>query len=491
MYKNNEFINKFKSKDKRKVEVFFNRLDNAITLNKKDKRKIINDFEKFINYYYENNKNVSDILKLLPLSNIKNNYTSNEWYPLDNSSKVYPLSMGEEWMSIYRLSLYLKDDVNPIILQIALFYTMGRFPLFRTSIHKGFFWNYLDSTNKHFKIKEEKNIPCSLINISRHKNELFRVVYYKNRISCEFFHVLADAHGGMVFLVTLVNEYLRLLLKMVDYNEYALDSNNFSHEEIEDAFKKIKVHTKEGGLIENKALSIDGKISRVKPCQIIHIDLDYVKLHKLAKEKDVTINELLLGFLFVVLSYSTSKDGDIKIQVPVNMRKFYPSKTLRNFSLYNTISIKKKDINNLDSVIMEVKKQSREKLTKEKMDGVMYHALKLVKGVSGIPLFIKGPIAKFIYHHFGDKGSTTVLSNLGKIPLPNKMNDDIIGADFTLGTTLSNRVLFSVITINNTVTLTISKFTTNKSVENNLYSLFKEYDLINKIRGSEEYEIRK
>ena len=494
MYKNNMFINKFNGKDKIAINKFFEKLDGLLEVNKKEKKKFFNDFENIIDYYISEHKSINEIIKILNIDRLENGFkNNNSWYHLDTSSKIYPLSMGEEWMSIYRLSFYLKDDINPLVLQIALLFTIVRFPLFKTSLKSGFFWNYLDNINKHYPIIKENDIPTSFINISKTKHQLFRVAYYQNRVSCEFFHVLADAYGGSAFLTTLVNEYFRLLGNKVEYNDLALKINNeFKQEELLDMFQELEVKNDiHGGLIEKKALSLDGRMSVVKPCQVLHFDLDFHKLHCLSKEKDVTINELILAFLFIVLSYSTSRDGFIKIQVPVNMRKYYPSKTLRNFSLYNTISINKKDITNFDDVLKEVKKQSREKLTKEVLNGVMYHAKKLVSGVTFIPLFVKRPIAKFIYQYFGDKGSTTVLSNLGKINLPSMMEEKIMKGDFVLGTTLSNKVLTTLVTINDITTLTISKFTSNSSFENNLYSLLKEYDLIINVHGSDKYEIRK
>ena len=485
-----DYIKKFKGKDKKKIESFFKDLDSKILLSKKDKKRIIHDFEDFIDYYLEKKKSISSILKLLPLDAVSSGYgKTSDWYSLDTSSKIYPLAMREEWMSIYRLSYYLKEDINPIILRIALFFTMIRFPLFRTNIHKGFFWNYLDVTNRRFRVEEERYIPCGEINISKYKMPLFRVLYYKNRISCEFFHVLADAHGGSVFLTTLVGEYLRLLEKNVSYNDMCLEINTFNEEEVKDKFIKVK-NSSNSKLIEKKALQLDGKKSVVKPCQIIHFDLDFKKIHDLAKSKDITVNELFLSFLFLVLSYSTSGDGDIKIQVPVNMRKYYETNTLRNFSLYSIISLNKKEITTLDSVILKVREESRKKINKHEMDGLMEKTVKLVKSISFIPLIIKRPIAKFIYSMFGDKSSTTVLSNLGRINLPSELSKEIMKGDFVLGTTLSNKALFSIITVGNILTFTISKFTTNSSIENNLYSLFKEYDLIINIHGSDKYEVK-
>ena len=488
MYKNSEFLRRFEKDDQVKIQKFFDLILKDIHLSKKDYRKLINDFENYL-LYCGTVESISTILKRLPIDIITKGYKeNNDWYPLDTSSKIYPLSMREEWMSIYRLSLYLKEDVAKDVLQLALDYTITRFPLFKTSIHKGFFWNYFDSINKRFKVEEE-SIPCSMIKISQNNNQCFRVLYYKNRISCEFFHVLADAHGGMVFLTTLVNEYLRLLGKKVSYNDYALKlDSKISDMELENAFLKEVKKEPGGKLMEKKAVQLDGKRSKIRPSQVIHFDLDLKKVSHLAKENGITINELLLSFLFVILSYSTSKDGEIKIQVPVNMRKFYPTKSLRNFSLYNTLGFPKKDIKSLEEMMPKVHDMSVQKLDKDSLDRVMFYAIKLVKSVTFLPLVIKNPITKFIFRFFGDTSSTTVLSNLGRIDLPEEMLKEVVGADFILGTAISNRILFSVVTIGNNLCLTLSKFTTNTSVENNLYSLLKEYDLLVRVHGSDKYE---
>lgn len=490
---NEKFLSNFTEDDREELSIYFDNLNKKIKLSKKETKNFIEDFEKAILYYSKSMK-VEDILELLSLDNLGDIYFKKptNWYPLDNSAKIYPLSMKENWMSLYRLSYYLTEDVVPEILQIALLFTMKRFPTFATSIRRGFFWNYIDGIKKRFSIIEDNVIPCSYINISKVGKQSFNVLYYKNRISVEIFHTLADAYGGITFLSTLVTEYFKLLGKDVSYNDIALDVNEeVNPEEIKDEFIDKKVESRNGSLIDSKALSLDGKLSNVSPCQIIHFDLDLKKLKDLAHKNKVTINELMLSFLFMVLSYSISKEGYIKIQVPVNMRKFYKSKTVRNFSLYNNISLKKSEITSLESVIKKVKNQSQEKLSKNKINEVLVYSNKLVHSLRFVPLFIKRPIANFIYGFIGDKASTSVLSNLGVVPLPSESLKNIKAADFVLGTTISNKVLFSLITVNDIVTLTVSKFTNNTAVENGLYNIFKENDLILRIHGSENYENRK
>ena len=490
---NPEFINAYNLDEQELLNDYFKELDSKIDLSKKDRKLFIKDFEEAINYFHKS-KSISEILDLLSLDNLGDCYKNKQlkWFHLDNSAKIYPLSMKRNWMSVYRLSYYLEDEIVPEVLQIALTFTMKRFPIFRTSIRKGFFWHYIDQIKRRFVVTEENDLPCNYINISKLGKASFKVLYYKNRVSVEIFHVLTDAYGGITFLSTLISEYLRLLGNKIDYNKFVLNTNDdIDKEELKDEFINKEITSKKGSLLDSKALLIDGKCSKIKPCQLIHFDLDTSKLKDLAHKYGVTINELALSFLFLVLSYSTSKEGYIKIQVPVNMRKYYKSKTLRNFSLYNNISIKKSEVTSLESVIKKVKYQSQEKLSKNKLDEVMIYTNKLVKHLKFIPLFIKRPIANLVVNIFGDRSQTTTLSNLGVINLEYSVSKHIKSADFVLGTTITNKILFTMITVNNITNFTVSKYTTNSSVENNLYNIFKENDLILRIHGSETYEDRK
>ncbi len=491
---NNNFYKLFNNKEKQHLIKYFEELNNKITLNNKQTKLIINDFENGIIYFKKHGKKIEEILKILSLDNFGDCYkeNSNNWYPLDNSAKIYPLAMKENWMNVFRLSYYLKEDIVPEIFQIALLLTMKRFPTFRTSIRKGFFWHYIDEIKKRFHVYEDKMTPCSYINVSNIGKQSFKAVYYKNRISVEYFHILTDGYGGVVFISTLVGTYLKLLGKNITHNDIVLNVNDkYQEEELKDEFIDKERTIKTQSLIENQAVQIDGKLSNIKPCQILHFDININDIKKVAKDKNATITELILTYLFLTLSYSTSQKGYIKIQVPVNMRKYYKSKTLRNFSLYVIVSINRNKIKDFASVLKEVQKQMNEKNNANYLNKTMTYANKLVQSIKYIPIFIKKPIASIVYDFAGDKAMTTVLSNLGTIDIPNDMKNHVEKMDFILGTAITNRVLFSMITCSDILTLTICKFTTNTSVENILYNILKENNIKTNIHGSEQYENRK
>lgn len=489
-----KFIREFNNEEVRILNDYFNNLISFLDLSKNDTNLMIEDFEKAITYYIKNGYTLKKALKILSLDNLGTCYkdSSNEWYPLDNAAKIYPFAMKESWMNVFRLSYYLKENVVPEILQIALTFTIKRFPTFRTSIRKGFFWYYIDSIKKRFKIHREFTLPCTYINVSKIGKQSFRILYYKNRISLELFHILTDGYGAVVFLSTLVSEYLKLIGENVSYNELVLDVNSeIKKSELIDEFNESKKEDKTNSLVESKALQLDGKLSNIRPCQLIHFDMKLDDVKKVCKEKNATITELMLTYIFLVCAYGTSKSGDIKVQIPVNMRKFKDTNTLRNYSLYAIISINKSEINDFDDVLIKVKTQMKEKTQEKVLNETMTYTTKLVNGIRYIPLFIKKPFAKLAYNFLGDKVTTTVLSNLGNINIPNTVKKNILKMDFALGTALTNRVLFSMITVNNVLTLTISKYTLNSMIENNLYNIIKSSGIDVEVYGSSIYENNK
>lgn len=66
------------------------------------------------------------------------------WYKLDNAGKVYPGQNTSSFSSVYRISITLKEKVDPKLLEKALELTLPRFPSFDVRMKNGFFWHYLE-----------------------------------------------------------------------------------------------------------------------------------------------------------------------------------------------------------------------------------------------------------------------------------------------------------------------------------------------------------
>ena len=237
------------------------------------------------------------------------------------------------------------------------------------------------------------------------------------------------------------------------------------------------------------AVQMDGKLSKVKPCKIIHFKMNSNDLKSASKKYNATITSYLLALMFIAGKSATDKlNGDISIQVPVNMRKYYPSKTLRNFSMYCGIRLEIDKITSIKDIIEEITKQLEEKASKEEMSKMVTSAKKMTSMLKYIPLSIKAPIAKIVYGFLGDKIFSNTLSNLGVVNLPEELSSKIESMDFILGTAITNRAGCSVVTINNITTFSISKMTVDPTFEEKFYELLQNDNINVTVEGSGLYE---
>ena len=488
----NNYIKMLTEEEQTLLKDFFVSFNEHCLLNNHTKEKLKEDFEKVILYYHKQGTKLKDALSYLDIRNLGGFYARPPvlWFPLDDAAKIYPLSMAHDRMAIFRLSVYLKDDVVPEILQMALNFTIKRFPTFATTLKKGFFWHYLDTTKRRFRVEEECDVPSQPIKVSVSGSQSFRVKYYKNRISIEFFHVLTDGTGGMVFLTSLTAEYLKLLGVNIPKNNLVLDINEEPGKgEYENAFKSVPDASSASGFIDKMAVQMDGKLSKVRPCKIIHFKMNSTDLKTASQKYNATITSYLLALMFIAGKSATDKlSGDISIQVPVNMRKYYPSKTLRNFSMYCGIRLEIDKITSIQDIIKEITKQLEEKASKEEMSKMVTSTKKMTSMLKYIPLSIKAPIAKIVYGFLGDKIFSNTLSNLGVVKLPEELSSQIESMDFILGTAITNRAGCSVVTINNITTFSISKMTVDPTFEEKIYELLQNDNISVNVEGSGLYE---
>ena len=412
------------------------------------------------------------------------------WFRLDDAAKIYPLSMKHGQMSVFRLAAVMKEPVKPELLQIALHFTIQRFPGFATTVRKGFFWHYLDQTKRRYCIQPETDIPVRPLKIAASGSQSFRVLYYENRISVEFFHILTDATGGMCFLKTLLAEYLRLLGVGCPCGDGILDVTKPPLAgENENAFPAADRRGKGSGLTDRASLQLSGKLAPVRPCRILHFEMDAEKLREAAKSRNATVTAYLLGLLFLAGRRATeAMGGSFNIQVPVNMRKFYPSPTLRNFSMYCGIRLNLEQVTTLDDILPEIQRQLTEKNSREAMTEMIHSSTRLVNSVRFVPLFIKAPIARLIYGFLGDKIFSNTLSNLGVVHLPPEMESRVDHLEFLLGTLVSNRAGCALVTCGGKAVLTIAKQTADPSLEEALCRLLDEDAVRYAVKGSVLYE---
>ncbi len=478
--------------DGQALAAYFDELDAHILLPAYEKKRVRADFEQALAYYAAAGVPLGEALDRLAVSRLGGFYARPPilWYPLDDAGKIYPLSLRHGQMSVFRLSANLSEPVVPALLEMALTFTIKRFPSFATTVKKGFFWHYLDTAKRRYAVEPESETPCRPLAIARSGSQSFRVLYYENRLSVEYFHVLTDGTGGMIFLKTLLAEYLRLtgvgasggegMLSVDDPPEAAETANEFL---------RAQRAQKGAGFIDRPAVQLSGRLSRQKPCRVLHFDMDAARLKEAAGRYHATVTVYLLALLFLAGKSATDElSGEQSIQVPVNMRRFYPSKTLRNFSLYCGIRLPLPAIAGRLAIMEEIARQLAEKASREAMSGMMAATERMVGLLRYVPLALKAPAARLVYGFLGDRIFTNTLSNLGVVTLPESFGGHVRSMDFVLGTALTNRASCALVTCCGVATLSISKTTADPSFEEALYALLAEDGVAAALRGTALYE---
>ena len=264
--------------------------------------------------------------------------TKKDWYKLDLSAIVYPTLQRRDFSSVYRLSVLLKEDIDPEVLQKAVDMTMPRFPTYKAAMRRGVFWRYLEPNHRPgpFVQPDVKN-PCQPMHFKENNRYLIRFYYYNNKISFEGHHSLGDGSGAMCVLLTVTATYLQLLGKEVEPGGMVLDIHAEPNPgELEDSYMKYanaKVKPPRPG---EKTYRVRGTKEPFYTLNIIDGIMSTSEVMKVAKGYGATITE----YLNAVLIYALAKHQEegfhmrlkpVKIAMPVNLRRFFPSITLRNF----------------------------------------------------------------------------------------------------------------------------------------------------------------
>lgn len=471
---------------------YFDELDKHIEIAPLQKIEMIEDFARAVEKYLDEGKTIDNIISLLDVKHLGDFYLyqKGEWIMLDNAAIIYPLGMKHDEMPMFRLSVTLKDNIDPDILQIALYFTIKRFPTFASVVKRGFFWHYLETVNYAIQVEKEKEAPCKPISLIMRSSRSYRVLYYKNRISVELFHVITDGSGGMIFLKTLVGEYLRLLGKDIQYSDGVFDIDAATRqEERYNAFKEAKNESSMTSFLGNSSLQLTGKIVQHKPTNIYHFEMDSDELNKVAKKYGGTITAYVLALMHIASKGNTlGNQKEMSIQVPVNMRKYNHPETLRNYSLYFSASKNLDTITSKEELVKEMSKQIKERASFEEMSKMMSITNRLISSLRYIPLIIKQPVARIAYGYLGNSVFGNCLSNLGVIEVPEEMKKEIENFDFLFVPQAPMRASSTLIGYNGKTRFTIVKATKNHEYENKLFELLKEDGLDIKVYGSISYE---
>ena len=381
--------------------------------------------------------------------------------------------------TVYRITVGLTEAVDPVILQMALAKIIHRFPYFQVTLKRGFFWYYYQHTEALPKVEEETFYPCKTMRQRQGKTFPFRVLYYKSYVHIEFNHSTCDGSGGLMFLQTLIIEYFRERKGIVpeDRGKSMDILSEVDPREFEDSFK---VHYKEGvppppgsKKVFHFPFELLDKGEYLLLTGIVPVE----PILGLARKYGCTLTQFVLALYFESIQeyIQTSSMSEkkkhrqtIAINVPVDLRKMFPSITLRNFfiSLNPEIDLAL-GFYTREEIIAQIKGYMGLYLNPKNINRYISRNVRneQVIFLRIIPLWFKKLMMPVIYKRYGERGYTSGLSNLGNVTFPKELMPYIKSLEVYPPPSVESRLKLVMVTYNKNLSLSFGKTTGETVIE--------------------------
>lgn len=424
-----------------------------------------------------------------------------QWVRLDNASNIFLAAMSNRDSKVFRISAEMTETVDPDLLQQALNQVYAENLLYHSVLRRGFFWYYLEESDLKPKIEADTNTPCRPLYFFDRKNLLFRVLYWKKRISIEVFHVLSDGTGAMWFFQDLLTEYLSL--KHPELKNEEVKVSTYIHDQSsEDSFERhfrrkeqlsfssaaqsaLRGVTMVGVKAKNflfpeveKEPATSGKVYHYKGTytsdyrpRVVELEMPVKDILKKSKAMNASLTIYLTAvFMESIRKSATNFQGNetMAVSVPVNLRQFFPSTSARNFFAVTRLeyTYREDKENSLKEICQALSDDFSPQLEKDSLETWLsrliyyeYHPLSRI-----VLRPIKDLGLKFI-NYLNNRKLTFAISNLGLVNFPDLVDPLIHEVYFH---TIAVRPQFCAISHNGVLTISF----TSPFVETDIYRHF-------------------
>ena len=351
------------------------------------------------------------------------------WLP-DCSARFYPIMSTKKAQSLFHICVELDEVADKGRLETALNEVLSRFPTYKVRLKAGysnFKFVPIDARAKIFDFDGRILVP---IDKKETGGYMFRVGVRGREIHLDMFHALTDGTGALGFMLALVRRYRELGGAIfADGTGVASVADTATEEECEDAFERYYKPIKLGE-IDLKGMA--GKSPHIRVGTLIsegrrstRYEAESAALVKAAKAHGASFAEYFTGLVAMSIEQLSSDGKPFVMMIPVNLRRFFPSRTQRNFVLFARVVINPKQCSSLNDYVLEAKEQLARGVQKDRL---LAQLSTTVKGMNNFvmrvtPLFVKKMFAR-LGRLFMRSRQTIIISNLGNIAL-----DDGLGIE--------------------------------------------------------------
>ena len=420
--------------------------------------------------------------------------SSSDWFKLDNAAKIFPGQNSRTWSNVFRVGVELKEEVDSVLLETALNDVLKRFPSFDVLIKRGFFWYYFEKNPNKASVQQDVKNICYRINFKENKGFLFRVYYYGKRIAVDFFHALGDGYANTVFVSTLVAQYLRLKGAQIPSGKMVLDlSEKPTEDEVSDAYTRFASSKAKYNRRDKRMYHAVGQKAGMHLCNYTVGIMSVEQIREIIKGYNATVTEfftaLIIDIVYRKQLNEKKKQKEICVQVPVNLRHHFPTETLRNF----VVCLKVKLNPNMgdytfEEILSQVSLQLKMQNEKKFLNSMMTQNLKIEKNpaMRAAPLVIKNLGVGIAFFFTAEQTTTALVSNIGRVDLPDEMYPFIEKYLFFTGPGKLNGARCGVISCGDKLAYTFSNCYEESDIEREFFTRLVKMGVHVKIESNRE-----
>ncbi len=358
------------------------------------------------------------------------------WFKVDTAAIMFSSLSDKRWGRTFRFSAYFKEEIDPVALKKAVKDLMPYYPSIYAYLKRGFFWNYLVSTEKMPEISEENEFGMKPIVLRTDGTPDFRITYKRNRINIDCSHSLGDGKGIIIYFKALLTRYNEL--RKGDTGDYATCEDPSLN--IRDSFSDYYRKGEEKATDKSKKAFHFPEEYEEGVTRLLFAKMSTAKVKELAHKEKMTVTEYLTAILIlgIIKSQKNPIFEPITIATPVNLRRFFPTMTLRNFTVQTFVTFEprgRQDVT-LREILDATRGQLKAQLKKEELQKTInkYGALVNNPVIRIVPGFIKQPVMRAMQKNT-HAGVTTIFTNYGACNLPDALSPDIERLQFVNGDT--------------------------------------------------------
>ena len=179
--------------------------------------------------------------------------------------------------------------------------------------------------------------------------------------------------------------------------------------------------------------------------------------------------------------------GRIVMNIPVDLRQMFPSKTMKNFFISFTPFI---DLRlghyELEEIIEYLNGYMKLNYSPKRISPYVTRNVKNERKVLVrlLPLWIKNLLMPFIYVRFGERGYTTSVSNLGLVKVPDEIKDRIEAFEFYPAPSEVNKIKMCMCAYGSELRLSFGQMTENTEIEKYFFRRLRKMGIPVKIESN-------